>query len=91
MGRLVSTHSTYIDGLLIVLKRLVRDENIKTITPGVITRTRSNSSKLLLKITRDIAGGHKLVARKGKSAQELYVLSKYCRSELEKEIGKIIL
>ena len=90
MGRLVQTHSTFIEGLLIVLKKLSKDVNIKTITPGVITRTKSNSNKLIIKITRNILGGYKLVARKGRSTQELFILTKYELNDLKKLINKAI-
>ncbi len=90
MGRLVSTHSTFIEGLLKVLKKLSKDDRIKTITPSVITITRCHSSKLIIKITRNIKGGYKLVARKGSSAQELFILTKYNIDELEEAINKLI-
>jgi hypothetical protein len=38
MGRLVITHSTYLEGLIPLLKRLVQDPAIDTITPAVISR-----------------------------------------------------
>ena len=90
MGRLVNTHSTFIEGLLIVLKKLSTEDNIKTITPSVITNTRSNSNKLNIKITRNIKGGYKLVARKGRSAQELFILTNYSLNELDDTIKKLI-
>ena len=57
MARLVKTHSTYIEGLIPLLKRLSKDENIKTITPGVITRSKSIASNLDLKISRELING----------------------------------
>jgi hypothetical protein len=38
MGRLVITHSTYIEGLIPVLRKLALEPGIDTITPAVISR-----------------------------------------------------
>ncbi|NBP99425.1 MAG: hypothetical protein EB123_08160, partial [Synechococcaceae bacterium WBB_32_011] len=40
MGRLVITHSTYLDGLIPLLKILANDPAIDTITPAVICRVK---------------------------------------------------
>ncbi|KGG18894.1 hypothetical protein EV08_1381 [Prochlorococcus marinus str. SS2] len=69
---------------------MAKDEEIKTITPGVIARVRGNSGKLKIKITRKIKGGFKLIARKGKSAQEVYILTNYDNTELEDKINKLL-
>ncbi len=82
MGRLVLTHSTYIEGLIVLLKKISKHKGIYTITPGAISRSKGNSSKLTLKITRLVLGGHKLLARKGRSVQEIYILSDYNNDEL---------
>ena len=86
MGRLVRTHSTYIDGLIEVLSRLSKDEHIKTVTPGVITRTKSVAGKLVLRISREIECGFKVNARKGRLAQEVYIITTYKKHELEKHL-----
>jgi len=49
MGRLVITHSTYIEGLIPLLRRLVEEEGITTVTPAVIGRVRGRSSSLQLR------------------------------------------
>ena len=90
MGRLVKTHSTYIEGLIEILKKLANDKQIKTITPGVISNVRSISTKLTLRISRDIKSGYKITARKGRSVQEVYIITKYKKSELEKLSKDII-
>ena len=68
MGRLVHTHSTYINGLIELLKRLAKENGIYTITPGVISRVRGHKEKLEVTITRETIGGYKLIARKGRRA-----------------------
>ena len=90
MGRIVITHSTYIEGLIPVLKKLATHEKIKTVTPAIISKVRGRSSKLIIRVSVIITGGFKAIARKGQSAQEIfittdmnidelkYLLSRYC-------------
>ena len=89
MGRLVHTHSTYINGLIELLKRLSKEDGIYTITPGIISRVRGHKEKLKVSITRKTIGGYKLIARKGRSAQEVYITTKYNREELREKIEEI--
>ena len=90
MGRVVITHSTYIEGLIPVLKKLASNERIKTITPAIISKVRGRSSKLIIRVSVMTISGYKAIARKGQSAQEIfittdmnvdelrYLLKKYC-------------
>ena len=48
MGRVVITHSTYIEGLIPILKKLASNEKIKTVTPAIITKVRGRSSKIII-------------------------------------------
>ncbi len=91
MGRLVQTHSTYIEGLIDVLKILKKDKDVKTLTPGVIFRVKSHSDNLRIKITRQVPGGYKTIVKKGRSAQELYILTSCKRYDLESKIKDCIL
>jgi hypothetical protein len=75
MGRLVITHSTYREGLIPLLRRLVRSPEIDTITPAVISRVRGRAPELRLRVSIPITGGWKLVARRGSSAQEVFVVT----------------
>ncbi len=75
MGRLVITHSTYLEGLIPWLKALAREKTIKSVTPGSIQKVRGRSEQLQLRISRKTVSGYKLVARKGSSAQEVYVIT----------------
>ena len=72
MGRVVITHSTYLVGLIKSLKKLAQDNRVQTITPSVIGKTKSNSGKLSIRISREINGGYKLIGRKGSSYQDIY-------------------
>ena len=90
MGRVVITHSTYIEGLIPVLKKLALHESIKTVTPAIISKVRGRSSKLTIRVSVITIGGYKAIARKGQSAQEIfittdmnidelrYLLNRYC-------------
>lgn len=86
MGRLVITHSTYLDGLIPLLKRLVKDEAIDTITPAVISRVKGRAPELRLRVSTPITGGWKLVARRGSSAQEVFVVTGLDATDLEARI-----
>ena len=83
MGRLVITHSTYVEGLIPVLQRLARQPGIETITPAVIGRVRGRSPRLQLRISTPISGGHKVVARRGSSVQEVFVVTDMSAEALE--------
>ena len=90
MGRVVITHSTYIEGLIPVLKKLASHEKVKTVTPAIISKVRGRSSKLIIRVSVIPTGGFKAIARKGQSAQEIfittdmnidelrYLLNRYC-------------
>jgi hypothetical protein len=83
MGRVVITHSTYIEGLIPLLKQLAQERGIDTVTPAVISRVRGRSTSLRLRISTPITGGYKLVARRGTSAQEVFVVTAREREDLQ--------
>jgi hypothetical protein len=74
-GRLVWNHSTHLPGLIPILHKLTDCQGITTITPGVISRVRSHAPHLRIKISVPICGGFKLIARQGKTAQEVFVVT----------------
>ena len=75
MGRIVITHSTYLEGLIERLKLISKDNKVKTITPGRISKTKGRRESLELKITTKIKGCFKLLARKGNSVQEVFLIT----------------
>ncbi len=89
-GRLVWNHSTHLPGLIPVLERLVKCSGIRTVTPAVLSRSRSNAPQLKLKVSVPIRGGFKLIARKGKTTQEVFVLTELERPELEQTIASCL-
>jgi hypothetical protein len=85
-GRVVLTHSTHIPGLVALLKKLANHPQITTLTPAVIGRVKSNAPQLRLKVSVEILGGYKLIARKGKSVQEVFAITTLSREALERAI-----
>ena len=83
------THSTYLDGLIPWLKVLARESTIQTITPAVIKRVRGRCPTLELRVSIPIRGGFKLVARRGSSAQEVFVVTNLDRSSLQKTVNRL--
>lgn len=86
-GRLVLNHSTHVEGLIPVLRELVKQSGIQTITPGVIGRVKSRPSALRLRISTPIRGGFKLQARRGTTVQEVFVVTELDREALESAIA----
>lgn len=89
-GRLVWNHSTHIPGLIPVLTRLTQEPGVQTVTPAVIGSVKSNSPCLKLKVSVPIRGGFKLIARKGKTVQEVFILTGLSQEELEGAIAKAL-
>ena len=87
MGRLVLNHSTNIEGLIPILKKLALDINIKTITPAAISRARGRSSKLIIRLSVKTINGYKAIARKGKTAQEVFISTDLSKDELKEIIN----
>ena len=73
MGRVVITHSTYIEGLIPILRKVASNERIKTVTPAIITKVRGRASKLTIRVSVITISGYKAIARKGQSAQEIFI------------------
>ena len=84
MGRVVLTHSTHIDGLIPVLQKLALNSKIKTITPAIITTVRGRSSKLVIRVSVKTINGYKAIARRGKTAQEVFISTDLGKDELKK-------
>ena len=83
MGRLVLNHSTNIEGLIPLLQKLALNMDIKTITPGVISRVRGRTSKLIIRLSVKTINGYKAIARKGKTAQEVFISTDLTKDELK--------
>ena len=89
-GRIVWNHSTHLPGLIPILERLTLTEGIQTITPAVIGTTKASIPHLKIKISIPIRGGFKLIARKGKTFQEVFVLTQLSQTDLEQAIAQVM-
>ena len=88
MGRLVQNHSTNIEGLLKWLKKIAKSDEIKTVTPASLSKTNGRGENLSLKITVKTNEGYKLLARKGKLVQEVFLVTSLNESEIIEIIEK---
>jgi hypothetical protein len=89
-GRVVLNHSTHIPGLIALLEQLCQQDSIQTITPGVIGAVRSHAPHLTLKISVPIRGGFKVIARQGKTVQEVFILTTLTQEELQAAIAQLL-
>lgn len=85
-GRLVLNHSSHVTGLLAILEKLVRYPGIQTVTPGVISRVKGHAPHLKLRISVPIRGGFKVLARSGKTVQEVFIVTTLSQEELASTI-----
>ncbi len=88
MGRLVQNHSTHIEGLIKWLKKIAALDEIKTVTPASLSKTNGRGEGLSLKVTIKTNEGYKLLARKGKLVQEVFLVTSLDQSEIIKIIEK---
>ena len=88
MGRLVQNHSTNIEGLIKWLKKIADNDHVKTITPASISKTNGRGEKLVLRVTIKTNEGFKLLARKGKLVQEVFIVSHLDEEEIKELINE---
>ena len=88
MGRLVQNHSTYIEGLIKWLKKIAETDEIKTVTPGSLSKTNGRGEKLIIKVTIKTKEGFKLLARKGKLVQEIFLVTSLDERKIKEIIEK---
>ena len=86
MGRLVLNHSTNLEGLIPILKKLANNNNIKTVTPAIISRVNGRSSKLIIRLSVKTINGFKAIARKGRTAQEVFISTDLSKDDLKRII-----
>ncbi len=86
MGRLVLNHSTNLEGLIPILQKLALNTNIKTVTPAIISRAKGRTSQLIIRLSVKTINGYKAIARKGKTAQEVFISTNLSKDELKKLI-----
>lgn len=91
MGRVVITHSTYLDGLIPLLRALASGDGIDTVTPAVISRVKGRQEGLRVRVSTPIRGGYKLLARRGSSAQEVFVVTTLDQQVLQERLDALLM
>lgn len=89
-GHLVLNHSTHISGLIPLLERLIEIPEIKKVTPGRLAQVKGRPSRLKIKVTVPIMGGHKLQARSSGSVQEIFVTTHLDAETLQTKVNQLI-
>jgi hypothetical protein len=89
-SRIVWNHSTHLPGLIPVLEKLIEYPGIGTVTPGVIANVKAHAPTLRIKVSVPIRGGFKLIARKGKTVQEVFVITDLDKAHLENTLAKAL-
>ena len=56
------------------------------VTPAAISRVKGRSSKLVIRLSVKTINGYKAIARKGKTAQEVFISTDLGKDELKKII-----
>ena len=88
MGRLVQNHSTHIEGLIKWLKKMAKNDEIQTVTPASLSKTNGRGENLSLKVTVKTKQGYKLLARKGKLVQEVFLVTSLDERKIKEIIKK---
>ena len=88
MGRLVQNHSTNIEGLIKWLKLIAKSNEIKTVTPASLAKANGRGEHLALKVTVKTKEGFKLLARKGRLVQEVFLVTSMNECEIRELIEK---
>ena len=88
MGRLVQNHSTHIQGLIKWLTKIAEQEGIKTVTPASLSKTNGKGEKLSIKVTVKTNEGYKLLARKGKLVEEVFLVTNVDESRITEIINE---
>lgn len=88
-ARIVVNHSTHIPGLIKTLEVLSQEPCVQTIVPGRLRNGKSRSPHLLLRVTTKTHTGFKLLARKGTTVQEVFIVTSAERQVIEGIVNKV--
>ena len=80
-----------IDGLRPVLERLLANDDIRSIIPGVIKPVRDARGAVKIRITVPTQNGWKAIALSAGARQELFVSTTLVQAELEQRIAAALL
>ena len=91
-ARLVLNHSAAMEGLVPVLRRLAEAApgRIRTIVPGRLSGSRGRAQGLGLRVGVPVSGGWKMTARRGRQAQEVFVVTDLRKNELQAVVTQLV-
>ena len=91
-ARLVLNHSSAVEGLVPVLKRLAEAApgRIRTIVPGRLSGSRGRAQGLGLTVGVPVSGGWKMTARRGRQAHEVFVVTDLQKKELQAVVSQLV-
>ncbi len=81
-GKLKIEHSI-IDGLRPVLERLLIEDAIRSVIPGVIRRVRDARGEPVIRVTVPTTNGWKAIALSAGARQELFISTELAKQPLE--------
>ena len=70
------------------MKKIAERDEIKTVTPASLSKTNGKGENLVLKVTVKTNEGYKLLARKGKLVQEVFLVTSLSESGIREIIEK---
>ena len=88
-GRIVRNHTATVDGMLAVLKKLVRRDGVKIVTPGRLRSVRGLGCALTFRVSIPVNGGWKVNVRRGHTVQELFIGTTWERTELQETLDEL--
>jgi hypothetical protein len=86
-GKLKVEHSI-IDGVRECLERLLADDEIRSVIPGVIRTVRDARGPVKMHVTVPTTNGWKAIALSAGARQELFISTALGKEELEKRIER---
>lgn len=79
-----------IDGLRPVLERLLSDDDIRSVIPGVIRPVRDARGAVKIRITVPVQNGWKAIALAAGARQELFISTTLSQADLEARIDRAL-
>ncbi len=88
-GKLKIEHSI-IDGVRSCMERLLEDQAIRSVIPGVIRQVRDARGAVKIHVTVPTTNGWKAIALSAGARQELFISTDLTKEEVEKALARAI-
>lgn len=88
-ARLALNHSTHVEGLLPVLRRVIAaygPPDIHTIVPGRLAVTRGKANHFRIRISAPTPQGYKALVRRGRTVQEVFFTGSIDQTALQRAL-----